>query len=258
MSSFVLVPGAWLGGWVWEPVTRGLRARGHEVYAVTLSGLDEPDADTSHIGLETHVEDVLSILRERDLRDAVIVGHGTSGIVAGIVADRALNRVAHTVYIEAFLPRQGKSALHAFDDSLHADELRLIAQNNGRWPAPDATAVGEGQGVSAEQAEWLARRLVDHPGRTLTEPAYLIRPAQTHRVTYVVCTLEHFGDRLSDDVERMRAAPSWTFRRLDTGLWPMVSAPGALVAMLDEISAESGEPSQVAVRPTPVTLPGNG
>ncbi len=237
MTTFALIPGAWMGGWVWEPMVSRLRGHGHDVHVVTLSGLSGSQADVSHIDLDTHVNDVLSLLRERDLRDVIVVGHGTSGVIAGLVADRAPGRVRHTVYIEGFLPHDGMSTLDAFTGALRADELRSVEENQGRWPAPDADAVLEGQGLSAEQAEWIVSRLVDHPGRPLTDRVRLTYPLEAQRATYIVCRLEHFDERLADDVEEMRAAPGWTFRYLDTGLWPMVSMPGELAALLEDVSA---------------------
>jgi pimeloyl-ACP methyl ester carboxylesterase len=232
VKTFALIPGAWMGGWVWRQVSDRLREHGHNVHVVTLSGLDAPGADTSHIDLETHVNDVRSVLREADTRDIIIVGHGTSGVIAGIVADREPDRVAHVVYVEAFLPHHGKSTLDAFPEPLVEGELRAIAENQGRWPAPDSVAVAEGQGLSSDQAEWLAQGLIDHPGRPLTDPVRLTRPDERQPVTYIVCRMDHFCGRLPDDVERMRTAPGWTFRYLDTGLWPMVSAPDTLAELL--------------------------
>ncbi|GII02133.1 alpha/beta fold hydrolase [Planobispora takensis] len=235
-KTFVLIPGPWMGAWVWEPVARRLRRRGHFVRAVTLQGLGTGDADVSEVGLETHVADVLAILEKEDLRDVVVVGHSYSGLVAGQVADRARDRVAHTVFVEAFLPHDGKSMLHAFPERQRAAELRLIADNRGRWPAPDATVVAEGQGLTRRQALWLTERFVDHPGRTIAEPAALTRPLARQRATYVVCSKEHFAGSVSADVSAMRAVPGWEFRTLDTGHWPMVSAPGRLSALLAEVA----------------------
>ncbi|WP_082310154.1 alpha/beta fold hydrolase [Nonomuraea sp. SBT364] len=235
--GFVLIPGPWMGAWAWEPVARRLRARGHEVRAVTLRGLAAGEDDVSDVGLETHVRDVLALLESDDLRDVVLVGHSYSGLVAGQVADRARDRVAHTVFVEAFLPHDGRSMLHAFPERQRTQELRLIADNEGRWPAPDATIVGEGQGLTRTQARWLARRLVGHPGRTIAEPATLTRPLERQRASYVVCTMDHFAGRLSPDVTAMRSVPSWDFHTLETGHWPMVSAPGPLAALLTRIAA---------------------
>ena len=115
-----------MGAWVWEPVTDGLSALGHHVSAVTLSGLSG-GTDVSNVGLATHVNDVLSHLEANDLREVVVVGHLYSGIVAGQVADQAPNRVAHTVFVEAFLPHDGQSMLDALDERQREDEQRQIA-----------------------------------------------------------------------------------------------------------------------------------
>ncbi|MBG0829078.1 alpha/beta hydrolase [Planomonospora sp. ID67723] len=234
--AFVLIPGPWMGAWVWEPVVRRLRQRGHVARAITLQGLDTADTDVSGVGLETHVSDVLAILEKEDLHDVVVVGHSYSGLVAGQVADRARDRVSHTVFVEAFLPHDGKSMLHVFPERQRADELRLIADNEGRWPAPDATVVAEGQGLTTRQALWLTRRFVGHPGRTIAEPAALTRPLTRQRASYVICSKEHFAGRVSADVSAMRTVPTWDFHTLDTGHWPMVSAPAQLAALLADIA----------------------
>ncbi|MFL5654202.1 MAG: alpha/beta fold hydrolase [Ktedonobacteraceae bacterium] len=236
MTKFLLIPGAWMGAWAWEPVTRGLRALGHHVHPVTLSGLSE-DADVSDVGLATHVDDVLSILEAGDLRDVVVVGHLYSGIVAGQVADRAPDRVAHTVFVEAFLPRDGKSMLDALDERQREDELRQIAENHGRWPAPDLTAL-EGNGLSTEQTQWLLERFIGHPGRTISEPAVLNRSLAELQATYIACTMG--GHWVSDDVAAMRKEPNWTFRTIDTGHWPMVSTPDRLAELLAETAVGHG------------------
>jgi pimeloyl-ACP methyl ester carboxylesterase len=235
--DFVLIPGAWMGAWVWEPVGSELRALGHDVYPLTLSGLSDEDGDVSGVGLQTHVEDVLSVLEEGDLRDVAVVGHSYSGLVAGQVADRAPDRVAHTVFVDAFLPHDGKSMLDAFPEPLREDELRQIAENGGRWPAPDVTGAADGHGLSVDQARWLVERMVDHPGRTVSEPAHMNRSLAQQRATYIACTFEP-----SDDVAAMREEPNWTFRALHTGHWPMVSAPDELVALLANVASEHGRP----------------
>ncbi len=233
MTTFVLIPGAWMGAWVWEPITRSLRALGHHVYPVTLSGLSR-GSDVSHVGLATHVNDVLSLLEANDLRDVVVVGHLYSGIVAGMVADRAPDRVMHTVFVEAFLPHNGTSLLDAFDEHQREDELRQIAEHQGHWPAPDITNLADGNGLSTEQIRWLVERFVGHPGRTISEPAALSRPLAEQRATYIACM--RGGHWLSDEVAAMRKEPNWTFRTIDTGHWPMVSAPDELVALLAEVA----------------------
>ena len=101
MTTFVLVSGAWLGGWAWQGVAPALRAAGHTVYTPTLTGLGErvhlarPEVD-----LDTHIEDVANLLRFEDLRDVVLLGHSYAGIVVTGVADRMPDRVAEVVLLE--------------------------------------------------------------------------------------------------------------------------------------------------------------
>ncbi|MFF5207103.1 alpha/beta fold hydrolase [Streptosporangium sp. NPDC000396] len=237
-NDFVLIPGAWMGAWAWEPVACRLRELGHRVRTVTLSGLAAPETDVSTVGLETHVDDVLSVLEKEDLRDVIVVGHSYSGIVAGQVADRAPDRVARTVFVEGFLPHNGRSMLHVFPERQRTDELQLIADNQGRWPVPDVAIVAEGQDLSAQQARWLVERFVGHPGRTISEPAVLARPLAQQRASYIVCTMEHFNGKVSDDVAAMRTEPNWTFHTLDTGYWPMLSAPDQLATLLTDIASQ--------------------
>ena len=230
-KTYLLLPGAWMGAWVWKPVTNGLHELGHNVYPITLSGLADDDDDSANVGLATHVNDVLTLLQKKNLRDVIVVGHSYSGIVAGQVADRASERVAHTVYVDAFLPHDGKSLLDAFDEPQRADELRQIAENDGRWPAPEVEGAADGHGLTTEQAEWLVERLVDHPGRAVSEPAVMHHSLADQRATYIECSFEE-----SDDVAALRNEPNWSFRSLKVGHWPMVAAPDRLVALLDEVA----------------------
>lgn len=229
--TFVLVPGAWMGAWAWELVTQELRSKGYQVYPLTLSGLNR-DADTANVGLATHVSDVLTVLKKNDLHNVILVGHSYSGIVAGQVADRAPERVVHTIYVDAFLPHDGRSMLDAFSEAQRADELQQIANNGGLWPAPDVAGAVDGHGLSQEKAQWLVERLVDHPGRTVSEPAVLSRPLGEQNATYILCSFQ-----LSDDVAALRDESSWMFRKLEAGHWPMVSTPHELTALFEEAAA---------------------
>jgi pimeloyl-ACP methyl ester carboxylesterase len=259
VADLVLIPGTWMTARVWTPVARGLRALGHRVHQVELPGLGDPDAPVSGIGLTAHVDHVLSAIEARNLRNVITVAHSYSGIVAGLLADRAADRVAHTVYVEASLAHDGRSMLDAFSERQRAEELSLIASSGGRWPPPDATLLTEGQDLSARQARWLVKRLVGHPGRTLHEPAALRRPIAEQRSTYVVCAMDHFGGRLADDVEAMTAEATWSFRTLQTGCWPMVSAPGSLVALVAEIARDPhGDRVRSSPPPWREARPGSG
>src|SRR5678809_1441420 len=126
MASFVLVHGAWSGGWCYHKVAERLRSRGHLVFTPTLTGQGERAHLTAGtINLSLHIEDVLAVFKYEQLRDVVLAGHSYGGMVVTGVADRAPERVAALAYLDAFLPEDGQSL---FDINIPANTQRFIAQ----------------------------------------------------------------------------------------------------------------------------------
>jgi pimeloyl-ACP methyl ester carboxylesterase len=108
-ATFVLIHPAWFGGWCWRKVTPLLRARGHEVYAPTLTGLGErAHLANREIGLATHVEDVVNVLEFEDPRRVILVGNSSGGMVITGVAERVPERLAQVVYLDACVRTGGK------------------------------------------------------------------------------------------------------------------------------------------------------
>jgi len=110
MATFLVAHGAWSAGWAWKKMRPLLRARGHELYTPTHTGLGER-SHLAHAGidLDAHIADILAVLQFEDLRDVVLVGHSYGGMVATGAADRAADRIARLVYLDAFVPRDGQS-----------------------------------------------------------------------------------------------------------------------------------------------------
>ncbi len=235
--NFVLIPGSWTGPWIWESVTRGLHELGHQAYPVELTGLRASYPDVGRVHLETHVNDVISHIERKDLREVIVVGHTCTGSIAAVVADRISDRVVHTVLVETFVPQDGRSVLDVFPEALRAGEERLIAKSGQRWPVPDVSVFSDGQDLTPGEARWLVERCVPHPGRALTDPITLKHPLAEQHGTYVFCTKEHFDGGIAREIEELRALPNWDLRTLDTGLWPMVSVPHALARLLDDVAA---------------------
>jgi len=109
-STYVLVHGAWHGGWCWKKVAPALRAAGHVVYTPTLTGLGErAHLANPAIDLATHVADVVNLLEAEELDKVVLVGHSYGGMVVTGVADRAADRIGRLVYLDAANPKDGQS-----------------------------------------------------------------------------------------------------------------------------------------------------
>lgn len=108
--TYVLIHGAWHGGWVWKDTARALRAMGHEVYTPSLTGLgDRRHLLRPGINLDTHAEDVTNLIEMEGLNDIVLVGWSYGGMVASDVLAKVPSKVAAMVYLDAFVPERGKS-----------------------------------------------------------------------------------------------------------------------------------------------------
>lgn len=223
--TFVLVPGAWCSAGIWDAVAERLLAADRAACALTLTGL-EPDtqADPAAIGLQDHVGDVLRHVAERDLRDVVLVGHSYSGLVVGQVADRAPDRVAHTVFVQAFLPVDGRSLLDAFGAGA-AQEAAQIERDGGWWAPPTEEGLAQEPDLDEREARALRRRLVPHPGRTVQEPVRMRRRPADLPATFVI----EAGAELPAALSEMAAG---RVSRVAAGHFSMVTAPDALADLL--------------------------
>ena len=109
-STFILVHGAWQGGWAWSRLAPLLEAEGHRVYAPTLTGLAErANLLSKDVNLSTHVEDVSRLIIAEDLDDVVLVGHSYGGMVISGVADRMAEKIKSFVVLDGFVPESGKA-----------------------------------------------------------------------------------------------------------------------------------------------------
>ena len=110
MTTFVLVHGGWHGGWCWNRVSKLLSAKQHTVVAPTLTGLGERSHLLSpEIDLETHVLDIVNVMKWQELRDVVLVGHSYGGMVISGVAERMERSIASLVMLDAMVPASGQS-----------------------------------------------------------------------------------------------------------------------------------------------------
>jgi len=209
MTTFVLVHGAWHGGWCYKRVARLLREAGHEVYTPTLTGLGERAHLMSRtIDLGMHVEDIVGVIRCEELSDMVLCGHSYSGMVIAGVAEQIAAKIRSLVYLDAFVPENGKS-LFDYLPAEQVEQMRTDAAQNGDGykvtPIPAAAFA-----VNAEDAAWVDAMCVKQPLATF-EQKLALGGRQVPKRVYILAAgwepspFQQFGTRVS---EKIRAGSS--------------------------------------------------
>lgn len=219
----VLVHGAWHGAWCWRRMIPRLEAAGHAVFAPTLTGL----ADRAHllspaVNLETHIQDVFGVLEAEELENVVLVGHSYAGMVITAVADRARERLRSLVYLDAFLPENGRALIDYLIPAYRSATIAAGERDGYTEPRP-ATHFGLIEGTS--DLAWVTRRMTRHPYATMCEPVRLSGPPDANLArTYIYCSKPATGT-FDQFAAKLRADPGWRFHELAAGHDCMVTAP---------------------------------
>ncbi|WP_196259143.1 alpha/beta fold hydrolase [Pelagibacterium limicola] len=223
-TTYVLVPGAGHGGWVWRKLADKLRADGHSVYSLTLTGLGERSHLMSgEIDLQTHVNDVVNVFLWEDLHDVVLVGHSYAGWVITQAIEEIEGRVRAIVYLDAFLPDHGDRGYDFLNEQQKAafDEAR--ARNEVSRPGPNAAAL---RIQNPEDAAWLDSKVTPQPIGVSLQPLELTGARERiAKKVYVRTPL--FPQPLFDAAfERCQNDTSWDAIVLEEcGHDPMVDCP---------------------------------
>ena len=240
MATFVLVHGAWHGGWCWRRVDYALQAQGHRVFAPTLTGVGERvHLMSSLITLETHIADVANLLEAEELQEVVLAVHSYAGMLGTAIADRMPQRLKHLVYVDAVVPRPGESWSSTHSSAVREQRLAAAQQSpDYSFPAPDPAVFG----LAAEDHAWVRRRQTPHPGHTYQAPLQFDaqRVAAVPR-TFIDCVKPRLGT-IDSIRPRVRDASFWDgawtggggirIVEMQTGHDPMVSAPDELSRLL--------------------------
>ena len=240
--TFVLVHGGGHGGWCYRRVTERLRAAGHVVYAPSLTGLGErshllhPDID-----LDTHITDIVNLLKWEDLTDVILVGHSYGGMVITGAADRALSSIGHLVYLDAALPSNGYSLAavpavkEEYSRARTIDGVELFL-----WPETDTINTHYGV-TDPEDVAWMKEKLTPHPWKCFSQPILLLHEAEIMKIPRTVITRPMSTSTAGP--ENRWADPPTAVRRnantwvIDTGHDMMIIAPQAVTDILLEIVA---------------------
>jgi pimeloyl-ACP methyl ester carboxylesterase len=216
-STYVLVHGAWGGGTAYDGTAKTLRAAGHTVYVVALTGLGSRVKDVSPaITLTAHVEDVLAVIDQNKLSNFILVGHSYGGMIITQVAAKRAAKIKSIVYIDAFLPKDGEALWDIATDwerKHYIDAQRDTPGLVGPFPGSPKT-------------------LTRHPLLTLLEPVHL-NGDDTMIKRHIYIYAAHGAPKtFGKFYEQCKADPAWETYALDSGHGVMQDAPDALNAIL--------------------------
>jgi pimeloyl-ACP methyl ester carboxylesterase len=230
MATFVLVHGAWHGGWCYARVAKKLRAAGHEVYTPTLTGVGERSHLAGmHITLATHIKDIVNVFEYENLNDVILCGHSYGGMVISGVASAIGERIRSLFFLDAFLPQDGQSLFDLVGDTAN-QFLQLAKQFDGRLPPIPAAAFN----VNAKDAAWVDKTCVPQSLMTFTDSAKLTEKyAAVKKRTYLLATgyEMHVFDQFH---ERVKNDPAWKVRTVKCGHDVMLDDPDELTKLLLE------------------------
>lgn len=213
MATFILIPGGWQGGWVYQKVEAMLSARGHRVLPVTLSGLGDARAPTAN--LDTHIDEVVSLVKSLH-DDLVVVGQSYGGMIVSGVADAVPSQIKALVYVDAYVPDSGDS-VWSLTTPRFRDLFLAGAKTDGLNCVPPAS---------------LDPRCRPHPMGTFLQAIDLSgRWREVPRKTYVGAH-GWDGSPFLDLYRRLSGEPDWSTVALDCGHNVARLQPEALTEIL--------------------------
>jgi pimeloyl-ACP methyl ester carboxylesterase len=235
-KTYVLVHGAWHGGWCWSNVAGILRARGHTVVTPTQTGLGErAHLISKTIDLDLFVADMTNVIKYEDLTDVILVGHSFGGNAISGVADAMRDRIRQLVYLDAVILENGQSVFGQLPKDVVEARTKAAQESSGGLsiPAPPPAAFGI---TDAAQTQFVQSRFTPHPFNTYVSPLKLTNKVGNGLpLTYIVC-----ADPIYKPLEATRnwvKAAGWKTLEIRSGHDAMVIAPEGLADMLDTEAA---------------------
>lgn len=239
MTTFVFVPGAWLGSWVWKKIVPDLRERGHEVFLVTLTGMGErvhlanPEFD-----VDTAVNDVINAIEYEDLHNVVLVGHSFAGKIVAKVQDRIPERIGRIIFLDAIRPDKIRTPQGGKENWSEKDiiEIREECNKKGdgwKFPLTDEILQNIGYDITGEDKEWFLSKVTPWPINLIFGSIELTENYDKAKKAYIFCT--GGGDDVNEILKEPLDGP---YRVIESGHWPMITKPDDLIRDLLELSLD--------------------
>jgi len=231
MANFVLVHGAFQGGWVYARVARLLREAGHEVYTPTLTGLGERSHLAHHaINLDTHIQDIVSVFKYENIDDAILCGHSYGGMVITGVAGEIAERIRTLFYIDAYAPTDGQSLIDITGAETALAFLDQASRSGGTVPPIPAATFN----VNEQDAAWVDSMSVAQPLATFAQGVRTgVESTSVANRTYVFASANG-GDWFVSTHAKLKERPHWKVHAIACGHSIMLDRPQELTALLQE------------------------
>src|SRR5262245_8841408 len=231
-TTFLVAHGAWSAGWSWKKMHPLMRSAGHRLITPTYTGLGERAHLASPANdLETHIEDMLGVLKYEDLRNVVLVAHSYGGMVATAVADRARERIAQLIYLDAFVPRNGQSLTDLVPPEVRLAMQASVKAGDGWRLAPNPSPPD----TSEADLQWIAERRLAQSFKCFEMPVRLSAADIALPRSYIYCKRIGRVDVFAPFAQRARTEPGWRYFEIDASHSAQITAPEALMALLETI-----------------------
>ncbi|MEM0134291.1 MAG: alpha/beta hydrolase [Thermoplasmatales archaeon] len=233
MKTFVLVPGAWLGGWVWRKIIPVLEKGGNIVFPVTLTGMGERvHLYSDELGIETAVMDVINIVKYNQLSDVVLVGHSFAAKVVASVADRIPDKIKMIIYLDTFRPEKVRTPQGSFQP----DEFGTLEPGQTTVPFTDNVLKMIGEDVVGPDSEWMHSLATPWPLRYATDPIMLSDRFDKVKSAHIFCTKS--GSDVNEIIAGKWGKLEGKYKIIDAAHFPMVTKPQETAQAILELSAE--------------------
>jgi pimeloyl-ACP methyl ester carboxylesterase len=247
MADFVLVHGAWHGGWCWRRVVEILAAEGHRVLAPSLTGLgDRAHLLTPEVGLARHVDDVLAVIETEELSEVVLCGHSYGGAVATQVADRVPGKIGALQFLDALLPEDGRSLLDLDTPERRQAILSRVVETPHGPVIPAAPAIIYAL-ASPDDVAWVDRRCVPQPLCSFADAAVVTGAWWQIPVLAYACTMRFQPPDFRDIAAQLAKNERFRVSQLACGHDAMIDLPQEVARLL----LSCAEAAQTLRRPQP-------
>jgi pimeloyl-ACP methyl ester carboxylesterase len=230
---FVLVHGAWHGGWCWRRVSDMLQEKGHKVLAPTLTGLGERSHLMSKdIVLDTHIADIVNVIQWEDLADICLVAHSYGGWPVSGAIEQVLDRISSVIYLDAFVPEDGQRGFDFASEFSRKAMMEAMAKAAAASGPPKAEIFQ----VNEKDRAWVDSKLTPQPLGVALHPIKLTGAREKVAKKIYIRAPAYPQPAFDKYYAAKKADPSWRTYEVDGGHDVMIDRPKRLVEIMLEAS----------------------